>query len=1072
MTLKTTLRLSTLWVFLLLLSADLLIAQTISIEEEVAPLSTISNLVLPNQDNEKLRVQYKFYEESKTREPSVFAEAISTDLNCSDHGSWESSKEGYLLWRQRITSEDAYSLNLGFSDFYLPSSASLFIYDQNRTVVIGPITQKDNEEHKQWWSPVIPSDEVIIELQIAPQDINEVGLTIGQVNHDFSGFGAVLSGSCNVDVVCGASDGLAIIEKYRNVINSVGQMTINGQFDCTGSLLNNTRNDCTPYLITAEHCGITMSNASSVVVYWNYQNSQCRTPGSIDSGNQGDGRRTEFNSGSSFIAKYDQTDFAMVLLDDPVDPNSNPYYLGWDRETETVDSLAVVHHPRGEEKRISFDYDTPEFNFDRNFIRIFNWEVGTTESGSSGSPLVTTEGLVVGLLSGGDAACGNRLEDDFGMIKNSWEGGGTPETSLKSWLDPINTGQTKISGRFCSDLAVLNENTVSICTVDNPQSSLQLTATTGFESGGTLRVENAPQGLEINFSKNEIFQGETIDINFEASESIQSATYELTLIVENDLGPTEYFITVLVFAGDPNAPILNTPQDGAEDLNFEVALSWSDESPQYRVEVSRTPNFTTVERVINNLADASFILGNLESTTTYFWRVRGINECGSGVFSSVRSFTTGTIVCETFEAIDLPINIGTEPVTITSTINVETTGSIADVNINGLRLTHSWITDLTISLISPAGTEVFLIETPCSGENNINASFDDQSDIVNLDCPLTLGNTYKPLESLSAFENEDATGLWTLKVEDAISEDGGSLDQWTLELCLNKTTNNKNLTSDPTFVEICDKAPEAIDLVLQLSGIWTSPSAAIVTTGSGLSVGSSTSPDPIGSASEVVVSIDNPSVLVGQDELTVSITDGDEVISKNIQIVHTVDVSTPELISPVEGEEKVELNPELDWTESLSTDGSYTVTLSRNMDLSDPIGTFSSPSNNLIIANDLAVLTTYYWQVTALGTCSDLSSGIGSFTTDNIVATVDESLESVQIYPSPVDQVIFVDLKDINLSQVTSYQLLSLSGQLIQKRALTNQLTEIQASALSQGIYLISLIGPEGIHTRKIVVSR
>ena len=213
MTLKTTLRISVLWFFFCLLSVDMVSAQSISIEAEVAPLSTLSNLVLPNQDNEKLRDQYKFYEENKTREPSVFAEAIDTEINCIDHGSWESTKEDYLLWRQRITSENAFSLNLGFHDFYLPASASLFIYDPNRTVVIGPITQKDNEDHREWWSPVIPGDEVIIELQVAPEDVRKVGLTIGQVNHDFSGFGAVLSGSCNVDVVCGASDDLAIIEK-------------------------------------------------------------------------------------------------------------------------------------------------------------------------------------------------------------------------------------------------------------------------------------------------------------------------------------------------------------------------------------------------------------------------------------------------------------------------------------------------------------------------------------------------------------------------------------------------------------------------------------------------------------------------------------------------------------------------------------------------------------------------------------------------------------------------------------------------------------------------------------------
>ena len=1067
-----TLPITIFWAFMLLFLSDLLVAQYVSIEEEVSPVSTIAKLKLPYQDNEKLRTQYKFYENSKSLAPNVFAEAINTNLNCKDHGTWESSKEGYQLWRQRVISKEAYSLNVGFKDFHLPPKASMFVYNADRTVIIGPITDKDNEHHKEWWSPVIPGEEIIIELQVLSQDIDDVSLTVAQVNHDFSGFGAVLSGSCNVDVVCGVGDNFAIIEKYRDVINSVGAMTINGQFDCTGALVNNTRNDCTPYLLTAEHCGITLSNASSVVVYWDYQNSQCRPPGSISSGNPGDGERTKFNSGSSLVAKYDQTDFALILLDDPVDPATNPYFLGWDRATEDVDTVAVIHHPRGEEKRISFDFGSPEFNFDRNFIRVDNWEIGTTEGGSSGSPLVTTEGLSVGMLSGGDAACGNTLEDDFGMIKNSWEGGGTPETSLMSWLDPINTEQTKLNGRYCSDLAVLDKNTISICTADNPQSTLQLTATTGFESGGSLRIENAPQGLEIDFSKNEIFQGETVDIVFSATESTQASTYELTLVVENDLGPTEYFITVLIFNANPIAPNLSTPEDGAKDLNFDVALVWTDESPSYQVEVSLTPNFSNIERVINDLTEPNFLLGGLNANTTYFWRVKGINECGSGDFSSVRSFTTGTIVCETSQAIDLPIIIGTEPVIISSTINVETQGSIADVKVKGLSVRHSWITDLTITLISPAGTEVVLVETPCSGESNINASFSDDSDVVNLDCPLTLGKTYKPLEDLSAFDNENANGTWTLIVEDAISEDGGSLDDWNLELCLNKAVNSKTLSTSPTFLELCDKDPDPIDIILQLSGDWTSPSSAIITTGSGLSIGSSTSPDPIGSASEIVVSVDDPSLLKGQSQLTVSITDGEDVISKNIQILHISDVSAPKLSSPSEGQEKVDLNPELEWSESVTTGGSYTITLSMNEDLSDPIGSFSSPTNNLIIANDLDELTTYYWQVTAIGACVDSSSVIGSFTTDMTVSTIDESLEDVEIYPSPVDQVIFVDLKDISPSQIVSYQLISISGQLIETNEISSQLTEISASALAEGIYLISLIGPDGIHTRKVVVNR
>jgi len=53
--------------------------------------------------------------------------------------------------------------------------------------------------------------------------------------------------------------------------------------------VNNVRQDLKPYFMTANHCGITSGNAASLVVYWNYQNSTCRPPGSPASGNPGNG---------------------------------------------------------------------------------------------------------------------------------------------------------------------------------------------------------------------------------------------------------------------------------------------------------------------------------------------------------------------------------------------------------------------------------------------------------------------------------------------------------------------------------------------------------------------------------------------------------------------------------------------------------------------------------------------------------------------------------------------------------------------------------------------------------------
>jgi hypothetical protein len=76
------------------------------------------------------------------------------------------------------------------------------------------------------------------------------------------------------------------------------------------------------------------------------------------------------------------------------------------------------------------------------------WEIGTTESGSSGSPLFDQEGRIIGQLYAGQSFCnGTENNNDFdiyGRFGVSWNAGDRPKTRLKDWLDPLNTGQSSI----------------------------------------------------------------------------------------------------------------------------------------------------------------------------------------------------------------------------------------------------------------------------------------------------------------------------------------------------------------------------------------------------------------------------------------------------------------------------------------------------------------------------------------------------------------------------------------------------------------------------------------------------
>ena len=199
---------------------------------------------------------------------------------------------------------------------------------------------------------------------------------------------------------------------------------------------------------------INSGNAPSIVVYWNYENSTCRPPGSAASGSNGNGSRSQFNSGAIYRASYSPSDFCLFELDDPIPDAFEVYRVGWDRTDTAPPSVTGIHHPAGDEKSISFendpttitDYLSSTVNSSSTHIRIADWDLGTTEGGSSGSGLFNPQKRLVAVLTGGYAACGNNSSDWYGRIYKSWEGGGTAASRLKDWLDPTNSGSTAIDG--------------------------------------------------------------------------------------------------------------------------------------------------------------------------------------------------------------------------------------------------------------------------------------------------------------------------------------------------------------------------------------------------------------------------------------------------------------------------------------------------------------------------------------------------------------------------------------------------------------------------------------------------
>jgi hypothetical protein len=366
------------------------------------------------------------------------------------------------VWRMAFKSKGALNINVSFHNFHLAPGSELYVYDTKKELILGQFNARNNPTSGIFSVSNLPGDEIIIEL-IERSEITikngwkpSSNFTVSQIGH-FYRFNAFdeenkVADPCHVNINCPEGD------NWQREKRGVARIILKDGSDfglCTGSLINNTANDGRVLFITADHCGETSSEADfqQWQFRFNYERSSCISFFSPPNQNL---------TGSLLLAKAPingGTDFKLLELTVDSFPKSfKPYYNGWDRSITGSANGVGIHHPDGDVKKIS-TYTTTlgTGTFPGGLLNGFwrvawaqtvtNW--GTTQGGSSGSPLFSSNKRIVGTLTGGNSSCTNQPfgRDLYGKLDLHWNENGIAENQqLAPFLDPEGTDTLFIDG--------------------------------------------------------------------------------------------------------------------------------------------------------------------------------------------------------------------------------------------------------------------------------------------------------------------------------------------------------------------------------------------------------------------------------------------------------------------------------------------------------------------------------------------------------------------------------------------------------------------------------------------------
>lgn len=554
--------------------------------------------------------------------PMLEARVYPLEVNMDTIGVWTESSTGKEnIWKLKVGVPLSKGFHISMEDFYIPKGAQLFAYNKDNFEDAIVFSHEDNPNGGPYSIEDLTGDNVILEY-VANKNITEkpkihlldVGYKYSDETENLGGFGS--AASCMININCTQGAGWQVQKKGVVRLRLKRSDLPNNENSCTGTLINNTNNDKTPYVLTAYHCleNVDISNSDNFSVFFNYESATCENTVTRPA--------YKFHRGANVLIANPisgGSDGVLLQLTGTIPEDWDVYFNGWDRSNASnVTSGAVIHHPQGDVKKITLynkSLTSGQWNdtSPQNSFWIVSYSEGSTEGGSSGSSIFNQSGLIIGTLTGGNSSCSTPTATDyFGKLWYHWDQSADQNLHMSKYLDPINSGQTALAGLYNNpdldeelvldksdiDLLLNTSTTINILsgngdyTIAASDSSIAATEL----SGNVITVKALKRGTTELTITDKTGKSEMVTVYVQNNIDISAKDNNIVINVYNEDGETDPDIIKQVRLINLDADVLyNKKNIDASYHTIDMSLFRND---IYIIQVKTKRGITKAEKIL------------------------------------------------------------------------------------------------------------------------------------------------------------------------------------------------------------------------------------------------------------------------------------------------------------------------------------------------------------------------------------------------------------------------------------------------------------------------------------------